>query len=195
MVCSISSRLSRSFSIAPSSKPIDTPGPPRSFSLIAACTSSVDSDSSATTSSSDSRDCAINADHFLLTFVRTSSKSRSGGILLAQAFADRSIYVERALEVNNRRTRLYRKVTQLLATLFVAVLSQSLEVVVEHSRMTYQTHLLRVSDCARSDQSATPCADHMVCGPGVAVRLRIYIAHVFSSKQISFHLMNSPQYQ
>jgi hypothetical protein len=123
------------------------------------------------------------------------SKSRSGGILLAQPFGDHSIYVEGALEVNNRRTRLYRKITQLLATIFVAVLSQSLEVVVEHSRMTYQTHPFRVSDRARSDQSATPGADHMECGSGIAVRLKIYIAHVVGSRQISFHLLNSPQYQ
>ena len=131
-------------------------------------------------------------------FYGSRSKSRSGGILLAEPFGDRSIFVEGAWDLNNRMRRLYKKPTQLLATLFaVAVLSQSLEVVVEHSRMTDQTHLLGVLDRARSDQSAAPGADNVVRRLDafeLVVGLQIS-AHVFRSKQISFQLMNSPQYQ
>ncbi len=60
---------------------------------------------------------------------------------------------------------LYRKATHAtndLATSFV-VLFGSLEVVVEHSRMTDQAHLFGSFDVARSDDGATPRTDDIKC--------------------------------
>ena len=71
-----------------------------------------------------------------------------------------------------------------------AELAQSLKVVVEHSRMTDQTHLLRSFDRAGSDHGATPRADDVIRGlsvPGFVVRLRIHVlAHMEMTKQILF---------
>ena len=70
---------------------------------------------------------------------------------------------------------LYRKATQLLAALLV-MLSQSLEVIVEHSRMADQAHLLRRFYVARSDDRATPRADNIECQLFEFVGLRIYVS-------------------
>jgi hypothetical protein len=67
-----------------------------------------------------------------------------------------------ALEVNNRCGRLYRKATQLAAPNLV-LLFQSLEVVVEHSRVADEAHLSRGFDVARSNDSAAPRADNIKC--------------------------------
>ena len=45
----------------------------------------------------------------------------------------------------------------------VALLSYPLEIVVEHSGMTNQAHLLRQLHGRGSDQGATPRADNVVC--------------------------------
>ena len=75
---------------------------------------------------------------------------------------------------------LYRKATQLpamLARLFV-MLFQSLKVVIEHSCMTDQAHLFRISYVARSDNSTTPRADDIKRRLEVSkfVGLRIYVS-------------------
>jgi hypothetical protein len=69
-----------------------------------------------------------------------------------------------------------------LATLAVTDLSQPLKVVVEHSRMTDQTHLVRSFAGAGSDHSAAPRTDNIERGFGVlhlVIGLMIYVsAHV-----------------
>ena len=62
-----------------------------------------------------------------------------------------------------RRTRCTGQL-HIAATLLVAELTQSLKVVVEHSRMADQTHLFTSLDVARSDQGATPRADDVIRG-------------------------------
>lgn len=69
-----------------------------------------------------------------------------------------------------------------MAALLVTDLSQSLKVVVEHARMTDQTHLLRNFAVGGSDHRAAPRTDNVVCGFGVfklVVELTFYVsAHV-----------------
>jgi hypothetical protein len=98
---------------------------------------------------------------------------------LRERRANRFLNAGGALELNNRRLLLYRKPTHLLATLFAVELSQPLKVVVEHSRMTDQTHLFRRLDVARPDHSATPRADNVKCRLEAFkffVALRIYVS-------------------
>lgn len=66
---------------------------------------------------------------------------------------------------------------------------QSLEVIVEHSRMTDQAHLFGSLHVARSDHGATPGADNIERRLQVFqfVALRIYVStHAELSKQIAF---------
>ena len=85
-----------------------------------------------------------------------------------------------ALELNNGMLLLYRKATQVFARLarsFV-LLFQSLEVVVEHSRMADQAHLFACFDVTRSNDGATPRADNIKCRLQVFefIGLRIYVS-------------------
>lgn len=85
-----------------------------------------------------------------------------------------------ALELNNRRHALYRKPTQPLTKLASAfpVMLQSLKVIVKHSGMADQTHLLWCFDVARSNDGATPRADNIKCRLEVFefVGLRTYVS-------------------
>jgi hypothetical protein len=82
-----------------------------------------------------------------------------------------------ALELNNRMLLLYRKATQLLATL-LRMLFLSLEVIVQHSRMADQAHLFRCFDVARSNNGAAPRADNIKGRLEVFefIGLRIYVS-------------------
>jgi hypothetical protein len=86
-----------------------------------------------------------------------------------------------------------------LATLFVTGLSQPLKVVVEHARMTDQTHLFRSFAVARSDHGAAPRTNNIVGGFGVfhlVIGLMIYVAaHASVLLQISFQLSGAPRHQ
>lgn len=78
-----------------------------------------------------------------------------------------------------------------MAALLVTDLPQPLEVVVEHSRMTDQTHLLRSFIVAGSDHGAAPRTDNVVCGFGIfrlVVGLLNVSAHAYVLKQLSFQL-------
>lgn len=92
---------------------------------------------------------------------------------------------------------LYRKPTQLRPAPFV-MLFQSLEIVVEYSRMADQTHLFRRCYFARSDDRATPRADNIKCRLEVFefVALRIYVsAHTSRIHKLrsSFPVTSRPQ--
>jgi len=86
-----------------------------------------------------------------------------------------------------------------LATLLVTDLSQPLKVVVEHSRMTDQTHLFGSFVGAGSDQGAAPRTDNIERGFGVLhliMELTIYVsAHAFRRRQLSFQLIPASRHQ
>jgi len=103
-----------------------------------------------------------------------------------------------APELNKGGVGLYRKPT-LLATLLVTDLSQALKVVVEHSRMTDQTHLFGSFAGGGSDHGAAPRTDNIESGFGIfhlVIELMIYVpAHVYRRKQISFQPQQSSRHQ
>lgn len=83
--------------------------------------------------------------------------------------------------------------------LIAAGLSQTLEVVVEHSRMTDQTHLFESFAVTGSDYSATPRTNNVVSRFGIFklnVGLTIYVAaHAHRYKQISFQPTGASRHQ
>jgi hypothetical protein len=104
------------------------------------------------------------------------------GIELAQAWKADWICGCSAPELNNERNAMYRKATHSTAAFLVTQLSQPLKVVVQHSRVADQTHLLRSLYCARSDHSATPRAENLKCRRLRVVECFIGLrSHVFNS--------------
>lgn len=131
--------------------------------------------------------------------IRRSKHRKTGagftGTGLADALWLAWIYGQRCPGIKQGRSRAVQETYTLWATLIVTGLSLSLEVVVEHARMTDQTHLLGSFTVAGSDQGAAPRTDNVVSGLGIfhlVVGLANVSAHAFRLKQISFQLRTRP---